>query len=58
MTAHHQRGEEDEQGECEENDQAHCVVDALVVFFSGEAPQLVEKLLDAADVLIHGVQIL
>lgn len=54
VAAHHQSGEEDEQGEGQEDHQADGVVDPLVVFVRSEAPELVEKLLDAVGLPIHG----
>ena len=57
VAAHHQSGEEDEQGEGQEDHQADRVVDPLVVLVRSEVPELVEKLLDAVGLPIHGCQI-
>lgn len=54
MAAHRQRREEDQQGKREQDHQADGVVDPLVVFVGGEAPELIEKVQDAAHRPIHG----
>lgn len=46
VAAHHQGGEEDQQRQSEEDHQADGVVESLVVLVGGEAPELVEELLD------------
>lgn len=56
VAAHHQSGEEHQQGKSQEDHQADCVVDPLVVFVCGEAPKLVEKILDADCFPVHGFQ--
>lgn len=54
VAAHHQSREEDQQGKSQEDHQADCVVDSLVVFVCSEAPKLVEKILDAVYFPLHG----
>lgn len=54
VAAHHQGGEEDQQGESQEDHQADGVEQSLVVFVRGEAPNLVEELLDAVCHALHG----
>lgn len=53
VAAHHQGGEEDQQRQSQEDHQADGVVESLVVLVSGEAPQLVEELLDAVSLALH-----
>lgn len=57
VAAHHQSSEEDKQGESQEDHQADGVVHPLVVFFGCETPELIEKVLDAVCLLLHGFQI-
>lgn len=54
VAAHYQSSEEDEQGKGQEDHQADRVVDPLVVFVCGEAPELVEEILDAVCFPVHG----
>lgn len=57
VAAHHQSSEEDKQGESQEDHQADGVVHPLVVLFCCETPKLIEKVLDAFCLLLHGFQI-
>lgn len=54
VAAHHQSNEEDQQGKSQEDHQAHCVVGPLVVFVCSKAPDLVEKIPNTVNFLIHG----
>lgn len=54
VAAHHQGGEEDQQRQSQEDHQADGVVESLVVLVGGEAPELVEELLDAGTFTLHG----
>lgn len=54
VAAHHKGGEEDQQRQSQEDHQADGVVESQVVFVGGEAPQLVEELLDAVGLTLHG----
>lgn len=54
VAAHQHCGEEDEQGERQDDRQADCVVNPLVVFVCHKAPKLVEKILDAVNLPFHG----
>lgn len=54
VAAHQHCCEEDEQGKHQEDHQADCVIGPLVVFVCGEAPQLVEEILDTVRFPIHG----
>ena len=53
VAADHQRGEQDQQGEGQQDGQAHRVVRPLVVFVHGEAPQLVEEVQHAVALFIR-----
>lgn len=54
VAAHHQGGEEDQQRQGQQDHQADGVVESLVVLVGGEAPELVEELLDAVSPPLHG----
>lgn len=57
VTAHQQSGEEDQEGENQEDHEADCVVQSLVVFVCHKAPNLVEEILDTVYFPIHGFEI-
>lgn len=58
VAAHHQGGEEDQQWQSQEDHQADGVVESQVVFVGGEAPELVEELLEAVSLTLHGFVLL
>lgn len=58
VAAHHQGGEEDQQRQSQEDHQADGVVQSQAVFVGGEAPELVEELLDAVSLTLHGFLLL
>lgn len=58
VAAHHQGGEEDQQRQSQEDHQADGVVESQAVFVGGEAPELVEELLDAVSLTLHGFLLL
>lgn len=46
VAAHDERGDDDEEGQSQEDHQAHGVEDALVVLVRNKTPQLLEKVLN------------
>lgn len=47
VAAHDEAGEDDEEGQSQQDHQAHGVEDALVVLVSHKTPQLPEKVLNS-----------